>query len=134
VFGDSLVRVLCFDDFLLCLKLVPPPLLYFLLFVSVAGEVGVMSLLSLEVGGKPLSLEVVVTSLSLEVEVGLPDQSLFKSLPPWRRRISDKVSSIFVSIRIMLKLDKVEEELNDHLLMHARRSQVEQRENSEQGI
>jgi hypothetical protein len=47
----------------------PPLFLYFLFFVTVAGKVGVTSMLSSEVEGKPLLLEVVVSLLSLEVRV-----------------------------------------------------------------
>ena len=63
------------------MKLVPPLFLYFLLFVSIVGEVGVPSMLSLELP----RLEVVgVTSLSLLVGVvPLSSLSLFESLPSW---------------------------------------------------
>ena len=64
------------------MKPVPHLFLYFLLFVTAAGEVGVTSLLSSEVGVELLPLKVGVTLLSLVVGAGLPPSlSLFKSLP-----------------------------------------------------
>ena len=65
---------------------VPPVFLYFLLFVTAAGELGVTSMVSSELGVELLSLEVRVTLLSLVVGVGLPSSllSLFELLFPWR--------------------------------------------------
>jgi hypothetical protein len=82
---------IAFIDPFIHLKLVPPLFLYFLLSVTAAGEVGVTSMLSLEVGVELLPLEMRVTLMSLVVGAGLLSlQSLFKSLPPWRRRRPDK--------------------------------------------
>jgi hypothetical protein len=108
------------------LKPVPPLFLYFLFFVSVVGEVGVQLPL-LELGVEPLLSEVGVALLSLVVGIVLPLLpslllSLFESLPPWRRRRQDKVSHTLASM-IPSKVDKIKE-AEDHLSMHARRSQV----------
>jgi len=56
-------------------KVVPPLFLYFLLTVSMAGEVGVTSMLSLEMGAESPQLEMGVASLSLLVGV-VPDSLL----------------------------------------------------------
>ncbi len=88
-----------FIDPFICLKLVPPPFFYFLLSVTAAGEVGITSMLSLEVGVELLPLEMGVKSMSLVVGVGLLSSgSLFESLAPWRRRRPDKASPRLESI------------------------------------
>jgi hypothetical protein len=71
----------------------PPLFIYFhrFVFVSAMGEVGVTSMLSLDVGVGPLSFKAGVTPLSLVVGVELQSSlSLFESLLPWRRRKPNK--------------------------------------------